>query len=100
MKRFAKPLMDIFKITLGCALFGIGFNLFLAPNNLNAGGLSGLAMVLVHLIGKGSVGTITMLMNIPLFLLAGVKIGKKFFVGSLLGMFLSSVFLRMERVKS
>lgn len=93
MKRFAKPLMDIFKITLGCALFGIGFNLFLAPNNLNAGGLSGLAMVLVHLIGKGSVGTITMLMNIPLFLLAGVKIGKKFFVGSLLGMFLSSVFL-------
>lgn len=93
MKRFAKPLMDIFKITLGCALFGIGFNLFLAPNNLNAGGLSGLAMVLVHLIGKGSVGTITMLMNIPLFLLAGIKIGKKFFVGSLLGMFLSSVFL-------
>lgn len=93
MKRFAKPIMDIFKITLGCALFGIGFNLFLAPNNLNAGGLSGLAMVLVHLIGKGSVGTITMLMNIPLFLLAGIKIGKKFFVGSLLGMFLSSVFL-------
>ena len=93
MKRFAKPIMDVFKITLGCALFGIGFNLFLAPNNLNAGGLSGLAMVLVHLIGKGSVGTITMLMNIPLFLLAGIKIGKKFFVGSLLGMLLSSVFL-------
>ncbi len=93
MKRFAKPIMDILKIALGCALFGIGFNLFLAPNNLNAGGLSGLAMVLVHVIGKGSVGTVTILMNIPLFLLAGIKIGKKFFVGSLVGMFLSSVFL-------
>ncbi len=93
MKRIAKPILDILKITLGCALFGIGFNLFLAPNNLNAGGLSGLAMALVHVLGRGSVGTVTILMNIPLFLLAGIKIGKKFFVGSLLGMLLSSVFV-------
>ena len=93
MKRFTKPLIDILKIAVGCALFGIGFNLFLAPNNLNAGGLSGLSMVLVHLLGRGSVGTVTILMNIPLFLIAGIKIGKKFFVGSLIGMLLSSVFL-------
>jgi len=93
MKRFTKPLIDILKIAVGCALFGIGFNLFLAPNNLNAGGLSGLSMVLVHLLGRGSVGTITILMNIPLFLIAGIKIGKKFFMGSLIGMLLSSVFL-------
>ncbi len=93
MKRFAKPIMDILKITLGCALFAVGFNLFLAPNNLNAGGLSGLAMVLVHVLGRGSVGTVTILMNIPLFLLAGIKIGKKFFIGSLMGMLISSVLL-------
>ena len=54
------------------------FDLFLEPYNMNAGGLSGLAMVLVHLLKKGTVGTVTMLINIPLFAFGGWKIGKKF----------------------
>ncbi len=91
-KRFA-PVYDILKVAVGCAIFGIGFNLFLAPNDLNAGGLSGLAMVLVRLLGWGSIGTFTVLMNLPLFALAGLKIGKKFFAGSLIGMLFSSTFL-------
>ena len=81
------------KCILGCALFGLGLNLFLIPHGLNAGGLSGLAILLHHLIGVGTVGTISALMNIPLFFLAGMKIGKKFFVGSLLGMLFSTVFI-------
>ena len=78
------------RIILGCVLFAFGFDLFLAPNALNAGGLSGLSMILVHEFKVGSVGTFTMLMNLPLFALAGIKIGKKFFVGSLIGMIVSS----------
>ena len=93
MQKFWKSVYEIVKIAVGCALFGLGFNLFLAPNDLNAGGLSGLAMILVRLVGRGSVGVITALMNLPLFAIAGVKIGKKFFFGSLLGMALSALFL-------
>lgn len=78
------------RIILGCVLFAVGFDLFLAPNALNAGGLSGLSMILVHVLRIGSVGVFTMLMNLPLFVLAGIKIGKKFFVGSLVGMIVSS----------
>ena len=81
------------KILLGSAIFALGFDLFLSPNDLNAGGVSGIAMMLVHLIGFGSVGTATMLINLPLFILGGLKIGKKFFVGSLIGMMSSSVLL-------
>lgn len=81
------------KIAFGCALFALGFDLFLEPNDLNAGGVSGLAMVLVHILGIGSVGTVTMLMNLPLFAIGGLKIGKKFFFGSLAGMVASSLFL-------
>ena len=33
------------KITLGCAIFALGFDLFLEPNSLNVGGMSGLATV-------------------------------------------------------
>ena len=85
--------LDILKTAIGCALFALGFDLFLMPGGMNAGGLSGLAMVFVHLTNFGSVGTLTALLNVPLFILAGMKIGKKFFVGSFLGMAFSSVFI-------
>lgn len=88
-----KTAISIVKITVGCAVFGLGFNLFLEPNGLNAGGISGLSMLFVHLTGLGTVGTVTTLLNLPLFALGGLKIGKKFLVGSLLGMLLSSAFI-------
>lgn len=81
------------RIILGSVIFSLGFNLFLGPNALNAGGISGLAMILVHLLGFGSVGTITILMNLPLFILGGVKIGRKFLIGSLAGMLATSIAL-------
>ena len=93
MKKGMKTLTWITKIIGGCALFGAGFALFLEPNDLNAGGISGLAMMLVHLTKFGSVGMITMLMNLPLFIVGGIKVGRKFFVGSLIGMGASSVLL-------
>ena len=44
---------------LGSALFALGFAVFLQPNGMNSGGISGLAMVLVHLLGVGSVGVVS-----------------------------------------
>jgi uncharacterized membrane-anchored protein YitT (DUF2179 family) len=81
------------KIILGSVIFALGFNLFLEPNSLNAGGISGLAMILVHLLGFGSVGLITFVVNLPLFILGGMKIGKKFLIGSLAGMLATSIAL-------
>lgn len=72
MKKFYQSALWFAKIVLGCALFALGFDLFLEPNALNAGGISGLAMILVHLLGFGSVGTITILMNLPLFVIGGI----------------------------
>ena len=85
--------LDILKTAIGCALFALGFDLFLLPGGMNAGGLSGLAMVFVQVTQFGSVGTITALLNVPLFIVAGMKIGKRFFVGSLIGMAFSSFFI-------
>ena len=66
--------LDVLKTAIGCALFALGFDLFLVPGGMNAGGLSGLAMIFVHLTNIASVGVITALLNVPLFILAGVKI--------------------------
>lgn len=93
MKKALQTLYWFAKIALGCALFALGFDLFLAPHALNAGGISGLAQIIVHLLGFGSVGTATMLMNLPLFAIGGLRIGKKFFAGSLAGMLASSLAL-------
>ena len=81
------------KITLGCAVFALGFDLFLEPNDLNVGGMSGLAMVARKLLGFGSIGVLTAMLNVPLFLLGAKKLGKKFLFGSLAGMLLSSLFI-------
>ena len=81
----------LIKTAVGTILFSLGFNLFLVPNGLNAGGLTGLSMVIAHLTNFDGIGLITVLLNLPLFALAGLKIGKKFFWFSLFGMIFMSV---------
>ena len=83
----------LFATVLGSAIFALGFAVFLAPGDLNAGGISGLAMIIVEVLGIGSVGSLSILINLPLFILGGMKIGKRFFFGSMIGMVLSSVLI-------
>ena len=86
MKKHWKRIWWFLKIILGSSLFSLGFDLFLAPYHFNAGGLSGLAQIIVNLTGFGTVGVVTAIINLPLFFAGGKKIGKRFFWGSLLGM--------------
>ncbi len=78
---------------VGSLIFSIGFAFFLQPNDMSPGGISGLSLVITELLGFGSVGTISILINMPLFILGGVKIGKRFFLGSLIGMVFSSLMI-------
>ena len=89
MKKIWKKIDWILLTALGSAVFALGFSLFLEPNNINAGGISGLAQALAHIIGLQNVGILSVLLNLPLFLIGGLRVGKRFFAGSLLGMLLS-----------
>ena len=97
MKNFWSKFGWIVTTILGSFIFGAGYAIFLGPNDLNAGGISGLAAIIVQLINPNgtiplvSVGTLTILINLPLFAIGGVKIGKRFFFGSLLGLGVSSL---------
>ena len=66
-----KPIWSIARycalLVIGNAMFALGFNLFLVPNSLNVGGLSGIAMILQRLLGRGGIGLYTAVMNVPLF---------------------------------
>lgn len=82
---------------IGSTIFGLAYSIFLSPAQLNAGGISGLAAVIVELINPEgkisflSIGALTIAFNLPLFAIGGVKIGKRFFFGSLLGLTVSSL---------
>ena len=93
MKEIWQKCKWIVDTVLGSTVFALGFSLFLAPNDMSAGGISGLALIFVELTKLGSVGTLSILINLPLFILGGLKIGKKFFAGSFLGMVLSSMLI-------
>lgn len=93
MGSFRKLLGWIAATLLGSALFALGFSCFLMPNDISTGGISGLALVAVELLKFGSVGSLSVLINLPLFLIAGLKIGRRFFFGSLAGMLCSSVLI-------
>lgn len=96
MKKLWDKIGWVVMTIVGSFIFGAGYALFLGPNGLNAGGISGLAAVIVELVNKDgaipflTVGTLTVLINLPLFAIGGKRIGKRFFFGSLLGMTLSS----------
>ena len=100
MKRVWNHIRWLVLTAIGSAIFALGFALFLIPNEINTGGISGLAMILRELLGFGSVGILTLLMNIPLFLIGGLKIGRRFFAGSLVGMVVSSVLMDVFSVLS
>ena len=93
MSGFRKSFGWIAVTILGSALFAFGFSCFLMPNDISPGGISGLALVAVELLKFGSVGSLSVLINLPLFLIAGVKIGRRFFFGSLTGMLVSSALI-------
>ena len=77
-------------VVLGSALFAAGFQFFLYPNSIIVGGVSGIAMIINYLIGL-PVGIMTIVLNIPLFIIAWKHFGGKFIISSLVGMLLSSL---------
>ena len=92
-----KPIWSIARycalLVIGNAMFALGFNLFLVPNSLNVGGLSGIAMILQRLLGRGGIGLYTAVMNVPLFVIGYKQLGRGFFFGSLIGMACNSLFI-------
>ncbi len=92
-KRICALLLDWFLIAIGGAVFAFGFALFLQPNRINGGGVSGLAMVFCTLTQLSSTGVVTMVINIPLFIAGYRRLGRRFFFGTLVGTISSSLLI-------
>lgn len=67
-----RAFLEYLGIGFGCILTALGLVIFLVPNKIAAGGVSGLATVLHYLTGF-PVGTAMLIFNVPLFII-GVKV--------------------------
>lgn len=65
-------------ITIGIILVGIAIQFFYVPNNITGGGVTGIALVVNHYIPGANLGTLMAIMNIFLFVIAFIFIGKSF----------------------
>lgn len=85
-------IIEILGTTLGSFIMAFGISLFLLPNQLSSGGLAGIATITYYLLNI-PMGTTILILNIPLFLVAIYKVGKSFFIKSLIGTFSLSFFI-------
>ena len=71
-------------VLVGSLISAVGVSLFIAPNKLLSGGLTGLALM-INIVHPINVGLIILIMNIPLFILAWRKLNRDFAIYSLIG---------------
>ena len=77
MKKYFPILKNYGIITFGVFITAFSLTLFLAPNRLTSGGVSGMATVLYFVTGI-PIGVLSILLNIPIFLVGIGKEGKAF----------------------
>ncbi len=90
-KTIKRQILDYLLITAGTVIYGVGVSLFLDPNNLAPGGVTGIAMIINRLSGLPT-GTGILLINIPILAAGLWRFGFRFLVSTLYATFLCSVF--------
>ncbi len=91
MKKHLHPALKYLGIVGASLLYAAAIALFLDPNQLAPGGVSGIAIILNRLTNLPT-GTLILLMNIPLLALGMWKLGWKFVLSTVVAVAASSVF--------
>ena len=91
--RFSDTLKQYALITVSCALYALGFCWCCQPQHMSIGGLTGVAQVLNVFFPALPVGTVTLVLNVPVFILGWKLLGGKVLVSSLYAMAVSSLMI-------
>ncbi|WP_062197581.1 YitT family protein [Massilibacterium senegalense] len=86
-------------IILGALLNAVALNFFLIPANVYASGFTGIAQLLTNFLPL-STGILLALLNIPVVILAWVRVGRFFTIFSIISIFLLSLFLEVIPVEA
>ncbi|MDH4321569.1 MAG: YitT family protein [Desulfobulbaceae bacterium] len=78
-------LWNLLLIAAGSMLTGLSINGILIPKGFVSGGVTGIALIIHHLLPEITFGAIYLLINIPLYILAYKNVGRRFFIYSVVG---------------
>ncbi|MEH7336001.1 YitT family protein [Neobacillus drentensis] len=85
-----KLFQRILLITIGAILMAVGLEIFLVPNNVIDGGITGISIMLSYLTGW-KIGIFLFILNIPFFFIGYKQIGKTFALSTLYGIIVLSI---------
>lgn len=94
MAKIGKLIKKYFLLTVYCSLFGVGLSLFIDPNNLAPGGVSGLSILLSRVFPVET-GTLFLILNIPILIIGIYKFGWKFIISTLYATVMVSFFTNL-----
>ncbi|MBS4194384.1 YitT family protein [Lederbergia citri] len=77
-------------VTIGAALMAVALELFLVPNHILDGGITGISIIIAHFTGW-RLGIIIFALNLPFIYIGYKQIGKTFALTTLYGIFILSV---------
>jgi uncharacterized membrane-anchored protein YitT (DUF2179 family) len=83
---------DYLYIIAGAIFLALGVVSFLLPNNIITGGTAGLALIL-HQISTFTIGSLIILVNVPLLILGFKYFGKQFVIKTIFTIIITSVFI-------
>lgn len=84
----------IFGITMASLLYAVGVGVFLNPNNLAPGGVSGIAIILKKIFPVlPGVGMLILIINIPIMIVGWKKFGPRFIISTSYALVISSLFI-------
>lgn len=85
---------DYIIIAAASVLYAMGISLFLDPNNLASGGITGVAIILNRICGLET-GTLYFILNIPIVLLGLWKFGWRFMMSTAYAILMTSTFTNL-----
>ncbi len=86
-------------IFLASILLGVAYNVFLIPHNILSGGVAGLALML-GIITKINSGILIFALNIPIFILGYIYLGKRFILYSTFSVTVTSISMQIIPLES
>lgn len=89
-----KNVKDYLLITVACVFYSVGISMFLDPNSLAPGGVTGIAIILNRLI-QVETGTLILLINIPILIFGAWKFGLRFSLSTIYSTVLISLFTNL-----
>lgn len=84
-------LKQYLKMTVAALIYSAGVSLFLSPNSLAPGGVTGIAVILYRVVGLET-GTWILLINIPILIVGTWKFGWRFILSTIYCTILASTF--------